>query len=295
MPVYNGERYLRRALDSLLAQDYGFFELVISDNASTDLTREICEEYAARDSRIVLNVHAQNLGLIPNFQLVLDRARGKYFMWSAHDDIWAKTFVGTMVRELENHVDAGVAMSAIHRVHENGATFDLVRYPGRANPNRMTALQLALALAEGSPHHLFIYGLFRTEFLRQAFQNFPRVIACDRLMIMQAALSKRFRFVDEVLHIRCVHDEPLAVRRKDDEIGKAWLAPRAHLKRDFATGPYLLRSRIIPWQRKVWVPVIAIWQFLHSTLSYNFVLQKIFGQGGRRKRIAPYLRRWYRS
>jgi hypothetical protein len=202
-----------------------------------------------------------------------------------------------MVRELENHVGAGVAMSAVHRVRENGTTFDLVRFSGRANPNRMTALQLALALAKGSPHHLFIYGLFRTEFLRQAFQNFPRrVIACDRLMIMQAALSTRFRFVDEVLHVRCVHDEPLSVRRQDDEIGKAWLDPRAHLRKDIATAPYLLRSRIIPWQRKVWVPVIAIWQFLNRccTPSYIFVMRKIFGQGGRRKRIATYLRRWYR-
>jgi nitrate reductase NapE component len=228
---------------------------------------------------------------------VLERARGKYFMWAAYDDIWAESFVRTMVRELEKHPDAGVAMSALERVYENGATYDLVRYAGRANPNTMTAFQLALALVKGSPLHLFFYGLFRTEFVRQAFHNFPRVIAADRLMMIQVALSARFRYVDEVLHIRCINDKPIPVRYKDEEFGQAWHEWGAHLKKEIALGPYLLRSRIIPWQRKFWVPVIAIWPFLNRLYNrgYKFVywlMQKMFGQGGRRKRIARYLRDW---
>jgi glycosyltransferase involved in cell wall biosynthesis len=294
LPVYNGEAYLGRALDSLLAQDYSNFQLLISDNASTDLTREICEEYAARDTRISLNVNDTNIGLVGNWELVLERARGKYFMWAAHDDIWTKTFIGTMVRELETHPDAAVAMSAVERVYENGATHDLVRYPGRANPNTMTTFQLALELAQGSPHHLFIYGLFRTEFLRQAFVNFPRVIASDRLMMIQVALSTRFRFVDEILHIRCINDKPLPLRYKDEDYGKAWQDRRAHLKKDLALGPYLLQSQIIPWQRKFWIPIIVIWpplRRLYYHTHFNRLLAKLLGQGGRRKRIVRYLKR----
>jgi glycosyltransferase involved in cell wall biosynthesis len=296
LPVYNGERHLRRALDCLLAQDYGRFELLISDNASTDQTRQICEEYAARDGRITLNVNETNIGIIGNFRLVLDRARGKYFMWAAHDDTWAKTFVRAMVHELESHTDAAVAMSGVERVHENGTPQDVVRHADRTNPNVMTTFQLALALAEGTPHHLFIYGLFRTDFLRQAFQNFPRVIAADRLMMLQAALSARFRYVDEVLHTRYINEEPIPVRYKDDDFGKAWHDRRAHLKKDFAIGPYLLRSRIIPWQRKFWIPVIVIWPPLKRLYNrrYRFLYWlagKILGHGGRRKNIARYLRR----
>lgn len=296
LPVYNGQRYLRRALDCLLGQDYHNFELLISDNASTDQTMQICEEYAVRDRRITVNVNQTNVGIIGNFQLVLDRARGKYFMWAAHDDTWAGTFVSSMVRELENHPDAAVAMSGVERIHENGTPHDVVRYAERANPNDMTTFQLALALAEGTPHHLFIYGLFRTAFLRQAFQNFPRVIAADRLMMLQAALSARFRYVDEVLHTRYINYEPIPVRYKNEEFGKIWHDRHPHLKKDLALGPYLFRSRIIPWQRKLWIPLIVIWPRLKrlSNRCYRslyWLASKILGHGGRRKNIARYLRR----
>lgn len=296
LPVYNGERYLRRALDCLLAQDYSHFELLISDNASTDQTRQICEEYAARDSRITVNVNKINAGIIANFQLVLDRAHGKYFMWAAHDDMWAETFISAMIRELESHPDAGVAMSGVERVHENGRRYDLVRHLGSANPNAMSRFQLALALAEGTPHHLFIYGLFRTEFLREVFHNFPRVIAADRLMMIQAALSTRFRYVDEVLHTRYINEEPIPERYKTDDFGKVWHDRNRHLKKDLALGPYLFRSRIIPWQRKLWIPLIVIWPRLkrlcYRGYRYMYWLSgKILGHGGRRKNIARYLRR----
>jgi glycosyltransferase involved in cell wall biosynthesis len=296
LPVYNGERHLRRALDCLLAQDYARIELLISDNASTDRTRKICEEYAARDPRIKLNVNKTNIGLIGNFQLVLDRARGKYFMWAAHDDLWAKTFVGAMVGELENHPDAAVAMSAVERVHENGTPFDMVRHEGGANPNVMTPFQLALTLAEGTPHHMFVYGLFRIEFLRQMFQNFPRVIAADRLMMIQAALSARFRYVDEVLHTRYINDQPIPERYKDEDLGRLWQDRRAHLKKDIALGPYLLRSQIIPWQRKFWIPILVIWpplrrRYYRVYRFFYWLAGKLFGQGGRRKRIVSYLKR----
>lgn len=295
LPVYNGERYLRRALDCLLAQDYRCFELLISDNASTDQTRQICEEYSARDARITLNVNKSNLGIIPNFQRVLDLARGKYFMWAAHDDTWAPTFISVLVRELENHPEAAVAMCTVERVHENGTTHDVVRHSGRTNPNVMSPFQLALALTEGSPHHLFIYGLFRREFLRQAFYNFPRMISADRVMMIQVALSARFRYVDELLHHRYINDQPMLVRYKDDDFGRLWQQPRADLKKDLALGPYLLRSRIIPWRRKLWVPIIVgklILKKLYNRL-YSFLyrlMERILGSGGWRKRIARYVR-----
>lgn len=93
LPVYNGENYIRQALDSLLAQDYENFELIISDNASTDSTQEICREYASRDSRIQYYRNAANLGIIRNFNRVFELSSGRYFMWAAHDDVWEQDFV----------------------------------------------------------------------------------------------------------------------------------------------------------------------------------------------------------
>jgi len=86
MPVYNGEKHIREALDSLLAQTYTDFELIISDNASTDATSEICKEYASRDNRIRYIRQPKNQGAPFNFHFVLKESKGKYFMWAAHDD-----------------------------------------------------------------------------------------------------------------------------------------------------------------------------------------------------------------
>jgi glycosyltransferase involved in cell wall biosynthesis len=296
LPVYNGERDLLRALDSLLAQDYDNFEIVISDNASTDNPRRICEEYAARDARIKLSFNNTNIGIIANFESVLEKASGKYFMWAAHDDRWSKGFVGSMVEELEGHPEASVAMSAVQRLYENGSAHDVVRFEGAANPNSTTPFQLAMTLAHGSPHHYFIYGLFRRDFLRRAFKNFPSVIASDRLLMIQIAMSTRFRYADQVLYTRLINEEPIAVRYKNEEFGKAWHDRNAHLKKTLATGPYLLQSQIIPWQRKLWIPIIVIWpplKRLYNRIHYFFyrVAGRVLGQGGRRKRIAQYLKR----
>ena len=78
LPVYNGERYLAESLDALLAQTYADFELIISDNASTDGTAEICREYAARDPRIRYVRQPVNVGAGPNHNLLVPLARGAY-------------------------------------------------------------------------------------------------------------------------------------------------------------------------------------------------------------------------
>ena len=296
LPVYNGEESLRRALDCLVVQDYGNFELIISDNASTDGTRQVCDEYVQRDPRVKLYTHPQNVGIVANFARVLELARGRYFMWAAHDDLWAPAFVSRLVEELENSPEAAVAMSAVDRVSKSDWTKNVVRFEGEANPVTMSQFDLALALAKGTPHHLFFYGLFRTDFLRQAFKNFPRVIAGDRLMMIQVAMATRFRYVDEVLHTRLINDATISVRYKNEEFGRAWRDRNAHWKKALATGPYLLQSQIIPWQRKFWIPIIVVWPPL-KRLGYRIygffysLAGKLFGQGGHRKRIVRYLKR----
>jgi len=93
MPVFNGEKYIKEALDSLLSQTFADFELIISDNASTDDTEAICREYAARDMRIRYIRQAQNLGAAANFKAVMDESVGEYFMWAACDDIRSPDFL----------------------------------------------------------------------------------------------------------------------------------------------------------------------------------------------------------
>ena len=86
LPVYNGENFLALAIEGLLSQTYTDFELIISDNASTDRTREICEEYAKKDQRIRFVRSETNLGAAPNHNRTFELSRGEYFKWAAHDD-----------------------------------------------------------------------------------------------------------------------------------------------------------------------------------------------------------------
>jgi glycosyltransferase involved in cell wall biosynthesis len=96
LPVYNGEQFIRNSINSILSQTFTDFELIISDNASTDATQQICEEYAIQDQRIKYVRKPQTVSIVDNFVTVLELARGDYFMWATHDDYY----------ETNNHIAA---------------------------------------------------------------------------------------------------------------------------------------------------------------------------------------------
>ena len=103
MPVRNGGKTLRRVLDSLVSQTYRNFKMVISDNASTDETQGICQEFAQRDSRIIYIRQPQNVGLERNFDFVLSRADTEFFVWAAADDIRSSDFLELNVKFLQDN------------------------------------------------------------------------------------------------------------------------------------------------------------------------------------------------
>src|ERR1700751_621643 len=90
LPVYNGEAYLAKAIESLLDQSYTDFEVIISDNASTDRTAEICRDFAARDSRIRFFQNQVNIGGVRNHNRVFELARGEFFKLASHDDLYPR-------------------------------------------------------------------------------------------------------------------------------------------------------------------------------------------------------------
>ena len=111
MPVYNGEKYIREAIDSLLAQTFSDFELIISDNYSGDKTKQICEEYAIKDSRIRYIQQSKNIGANANFEFVLQEAMADYFLWAACDDRWARNCIQDMVNVLDKNNECGLVFS----------------------------------------------------------------------------------------------------------------------------------------------------------------------------------------
>src|SRR5512139_3267591 len=101
VPVYNGENFLKDALDSLLAQTFKDFEIVIADNVSTDQTEEICRSYAAKDARIRYYRNETNIGAGPNHNRVFELSRGEYFKWVCHDDMCAPEFLERCIEVLD--------------------------------------------------------------------------------------------------------------------------------------------------------------------------------------------------
>lgn len=117
LPVYNGERHLGYALDSLLGQTFTDFELIISDNTSTDCTEEICMAYAATDRRIRYYRNEANLGATRNYNRTVGLATGTYFMWASHDDVWEPRFIERCVAALD-------AMPGIVLAHTRTSVID---------------------------------------------------------------------------------------------------------------------------------------------------------------------------
>jgi glycosyltransferase involved in cell wall biosynthesis len=120
MPIYNDERFASEAISSLLAQTFTDFELIISDNASTDGTPSLCARYAERDPRVRYVRQSRNIGLTGNLNFVRDEARGEFFMWAASDDRWQPTFIEYMVRALRNDPSSVLAFSAYTFMDEEG-------------------------------------------------------------------------------------------------------------------------------------------------------------------------------
>jgi glycosyltransferase involved in cell wall biosynthesis len=127
LPVFNGERYLARALDSLVAQDFEDFELIISDNASTDGTSEICQEYAGRDRRINVHRNERNIGAVGNFNRTLQLSSGDYFKWAAHDDWCAPEFLSRCVEVLDEDPSMILCFTAMGVADAEGRVFRVQR------------------------------------------------------------------------------------------------------------------------------------------------------------------------
>lgn len=201
MPVYNGATTLAAALDSLLGQGFADFQLLISDNASTDATPDICARFARADERVVYVRQPRNIGVGKNFAAVLERADAQYFMWAAHDDLWEPTFVGTLVEWLEREPQSALACCD-YDVHFH-ATGDRIGHP----PESMPALEPGLGSVGTverllqSPQPTLFYGLFRTEVLRttSAVGGDAQFDFGDLALLTEIALRGGVRFVPEVL------------------------------------------------------------------------------------------------
>ncbi len=210
MPVYNGAAVLRGTLDSLLRQSFRDFELIISDNASTDETRSICEEYAGSDERIRYIRQPENLGALANFRFAFDQARGSYFMWAAHDDEWRRTFVERCVRILDSRVDVGLAFTryavSSRRLPLVGDMSKVPDFRFLESGDPWVRLSHYILLPETTHKANFIYGLWRREVLEKVFRKYPQFLPNNRggeiISLLYALTFTKFLQAEEVLFLK---------------------------------------------------------------------------------------------
>ena len=205
LPVYNGEKYLEEALDSLLSQTFKDFELIISDNASTDKTGDICQCYLEKDDRVRYYRSETNLGMHRNWNYVFELSSGKYFKWAAHDDLYAPQFVEKCVDILDRDASVVLCSTRTKIVNENGQflkNYDVFVTADLLKPHERFYNMLAV------DHWCFqIFGVIRSDVLKETPLH-GYYFGSDRNLLAELCLHGRVYEVPEYLFLR--RDHPAA-------------------------------------------------------------------------------------
>ena len=227
MPVYNGADFLPDAFDAILSQTFRDFELIISDNASTDDTEAICRAYADRDQRVRYYRNRQNLGPAENFNSVAERAEGVYFKWAAHDDVCAPTFLERCVEVLDRDPSVVLAYTDTHIIDEDGEVIRHYDYKLKTDAAAPPMRFGSIINVDHKRHTAVeIFGLIRTSALR-ATPLIGYYARGDSALLAQLSLLGRFHKIPEPLFFN-----------------------RNHTKRSVQTRPSTTlrgRSRIAQW------------------------------------------------
>jgi glycosyltransferase involved in cell wall biosynthesis len=207
LPVYNGENYLRQATESLLTQDYGNFELIISDNASTDATFIICQEYQATDQRIRLYKNDSNMGAVNNFNKVFRLSSGKYFMWAAHDDLWDKSYISKCVAKLEANPAAVLCISEVLLIDAFGTAWD-PNHSGMETVGLDVSERVQMLISRFFWHEM--YGIIRSDCLRRTNLLVDK-FGPDLILLMELLLLGDFVKIPEKLFMYRRHAAEMSV------------------------------------------------------------------------------------
>lgn len=240
LPVYNGERYLAQAIGALLDQTWRDFELIISDNASTDRTAEICRVFAATDARVQVVRNDVNLGAARNYNRTLELASGEYFKWAAHDDVCHPRFLEACVAVLDAEPGSVLVHTLSDAIDESGRLIG--RYgQERAFDQDRAAERFGTAVLY--PHVcISVFGVMRREVLERTVRHGDWVGA-DRNLLAELALHGRIRLLPEALFRRRAHAEASIHKFEDERERLAWFDPAQRGRLSFPTWRRLVEYR----------------------------------------------------
>lgn len=223
VPVFDGENFLAGTLESLLSQDFSDFELIISDNGSTDGTEEICRDYARRDDRVIYQRHQENRGAAWNYNHLVDDASGTYFKWSSHDDLLQPSYLRCCVDEFE------LAPPSVVLCYPKTVLID-------TEGNEVRPYEDGLDLRDATPHRRVrqllrnmglanaVFGLIRLDALRQTRRVGP-FNDSDLVLLLELALLGEFHELEPALFYRRVHARQAYQANRTHEEVLRWFDP----------------------------------------------------------------------
>ena len=231
LPVFNGERYLKEAIESLLSQTFTDLELIICDNASEDATQEICTFYAEKDQRVRYHRNEINVGAAKNYNRVFELSSGKYFKWAAHDDMCAPEYIEKCVAVLD-------AQPSVVICHTNTIYID-------ANGDEYDSFDDRLDLRSPKPYERYhkyfvrpykrcnaVFGLMRTDILKKT-SLIGAYHASDQVLLGQLALYGIIYRIPEPLFYRRDHPEQIYRKDRSRRAMEAWFEPKRRHKITF--------------------------------------------------------------
>jgi glycosyltransferase involved in cell wall biosynthesis len=261
LPVYNGERYVAESIESLLGQSYTDFELIISDNASTDDTPSICERYAKEDPRIRYYRQPRNVGLAPNHNFCVEQARGELFKWAAADDLYHRDLLLRCVEVLDERPETVLVHSYTAMIDEKSQMYQANAYPlGTSAPRPSDRFGSMLHDNGGDDDG----GVIRTAVLRRIAPKNSYHHA-DRTTITELALHGPFYQVPEWMYFRRDHPDRAerahaGVRARcanmDPRRANPWLNPLPRLLAEYLWA-YLSMIQRAPHRLVTFEPPVA--------------------------------------
>ncbi|MFI5047195.1 MAG: glycosyltransferase family A protein [Acidimicrobiia bacterium] len=283
--VHNAERTMRETIESVLAQTYENFTLVLSDDASTDTSVQICRDYSAADSRVRVQAHAENLGGIGNFNSVVAGADDGYFVWLSDHDLWLPEYLDACVSALEARPDAVLCYTAQSTIDVAG-TETAVSHEKFDTCGQNQKARFALTAWGVPANTACIYGVLRVGALRQlrSFPNiYPSAVAPDVLLLLQLAMLGEFLHIDRPLYqLRTLSDHHSTPRQY---LARLRLTPRSRLDALRSFGRMVLLGVSDVWfyagswrKRAILVPT-----FLLAITRYEILLDDMLKAVGDRR------------
>jgi glycosyltransferase involved in cell wall biosynthesis len=210
LPVYNGEKYVAESIEALLGQTFEDFELIISDNASTDGTRDICRRYAKQDGRIRYIHQPKNIGSAPNHNLLFQQSRGELFKWAAADDLYARDLLQHCVDALDEFPQLVLAHSWTATIDNKGNITQAFEYPLATDSPSAPERFRSMLFGSGGDYGIIraddMYGVIRLEVLRRV-APIDSYYHADRMIMTEIALQGPFHQTPQWLYFRRDHSD----------------------------------------------------------------------------------------